>query len=93
LACSSTPTGAGEDADIVRLLLARGASLTVEENQFHATPAGWFEHGLNNRGDTSNDYAEVARLLLASEAVIPSEGIPTGHADVDDVLREHGLIK
>ncbi len=27
-------------ADIVTLLLARGASLTVEDNQFHGTPGG-----------------------------------------------------
>ena len=57
-------------ADLVKLLLDRGASWTIKENQFHATPAGWYEHGLQNCNETGGDYPEVARLLLAAGARI-----------------------
>jgi len=29
-------------ADLVKLLIDRGASLSIEDEQFHGTPAGWF---------------------------------------------------
>jgi ankyrin repeat protein len=53
------------NADLVEILLAHGASLTVEDRQFHATPAGWFEHGRQNC-DEGGDYATVGRLLIAA---------------------------
>jgi Ankyrin repeats (3 copies) len=33
-------------ADLVKILIDRGASLTVEDDVFHGTPTGWFSHGL-----------------------------------------------
>ena len=80
-------------ADLVNLLLDHGASLTVEDHQFHGIPAGWFAHGLQNCREEGGDYAMVARLLLAAGAAIPERDIPTGHPDVDAVLREYGLVK
>jgi ankyrin repeat protein len=79
-------------ADLVELLLDHGASLTIEDEQFHGTPPGWFAHGLHNCNEGAGDYPEVARLLIAAGATIPSADLPTGDADVDAVLREHGLI-
>jgi len=79
-------------ADLVELLLDHGASLTVEDEHFHGTPAGWFAHGLHNCDEGAADYPQVARLLIAAGATIPSADLPTGDADVDTVLREHGLI-
>jgi hypothetical protein len=38
------------------------------------------------------DYAQVAWLLIGASAKIPSVDLPTGKADVDKVLRQHGLI-
>ena len=35
-------------ADLVKLLIDRGAPLTVLDTEFHATPAGWFHHGTSN---------------------------------------------
>jgi ankyrin repeat protein len=79
-------------ADLVALLLDRGASLTVEDQQFHGTPPGWFGHGVNNCDEGAGDYPQVARLLIAVGATIPSVDLPTGKPEVDAILREHGLI-
>jgi ankyrin repeat protein len=57
-------------ADLVELLLAHGASLAVEDRQFHATPAGWLEHGSQNCGEGAGDYARVAQLLMAAGAKV-----------------------
>ena len=35
-------------ADLVEMLLENGASLTIEDQQFHGTPPGWFGHGVHN---------------------------------------------
>jgi hypothetical protein len=73
-------------ADLVKLLLDRGASLTIEDNQFHAPPPGWFDHGLHFCGAGAGDYPQVARLLLAAGVTLTA----TGDADVDAVLRQRG---
>jgi ankyrin repeat protein len=65
-------------ADIVKILLERGASLTLEDMSFHATPAGWFGHGMHNRGEGGGDYDAVARLLIAAGAEIPAADFPGG---------------
>jgi ankyrin repeat protein len=79
-------------ADIVEILLEHGASLTIEDEQFHGTPPGWFGHGVRNCHEPGGDYPQVARLLIAAGATIPAADLPTGRAEVDAVLREHGLI-
>jgi hypothetical protein len=78
--------------DLVELLLDRGAPLTTEDRQFHATPAGWFTHGVQNCDERGGDYPAVARLLLDAGATLPAAGLPTGDAAVDAVLRERGVI-
>lgn len=80
-------------ADLVKLLLHRGASLTIEDEQYHGTPPGWFGHGLQNCPDRSGDYAAVAQLLLAAGAKISEEDIPTGDVEIDTILRQHGLLR
>jgi ankyrin repeat protein len=79
-------------ADIVQLLIANKASLTIKDEMFHATPPGWFTHGLQNCEEPGGNYVEVARLLAAAHAEFPKSDIPTGNAEVDDILRDHGLI-
>jgi Ankyrin repeats (3 copies) len=49
--------------DLVKLLLDHGASMTIEDTQFHGTPPGWFAHGLHNCGKYDGDYPQVERLL------------------------------
>lgn len=80
-------------ADLVELLLSHGASLTIEDERFHGTPPGWFGHGVQNCDEEGGEYAEVARLLIAAGAEIPSVDMPTGNPEVDAVLREHRLIE
>jgi ankyrin repeat protein len=57
-------------ADLVELLLAHGASLTVEDTSYKGTPAGWLDHGRRNSLERGGDYARVAKLLLAAGATI-----------------------
>lgn len=79
-------------ADLAKLLVERGASLTVEDAQYHGTPPGWFAHGVRNNGE-GGDYADVARVLVAVHAKFLDTDIPTGKEDVDAVLRGAGAIK
>lgn len=79
-------------ADIVEVLLGRGASLTAEDAEFHGTPPGWFGHGVRNCNNAAGDYPRVAELLIAANAKMPSADLTTGRADVDAVFRAHGLI-
>jgi ankyrin repeat protein len=53
-------------ADLVELLLNAGASVTIEDRQFHATPAGWLDHGRRTCHEGAGDYDAVARLLGVS---------------------------
>jgi ankyrin repeat protein len=77
-------------ADLVKLLIDRGASLTIEDETFHGPPAGWFAHGLRNSPERDSDYPQVARLLLAAGARFADVDIPTGDAAVDAVLSGAG---
>lgn len=52
--------------DLVALLLKHGASITIEDHQYHATPPGWWEHGSVNCGE--GDYAAVRILLQQAGA-------------------------
>jgi ankyrin repeat protein len=78
--------------DLVRILLDHGASLTIEDEQFHATPPGWLSHGSTNCTDGDGDHPQVARMLLAAGATFKNGAIPTGNDAVDAVFHEHGLI-
>ncbi len=56
-------------ADLVKMLLERGASLAVQDASYHATPVGWFVHRLRNEGEGGgSDYREVGRMLIAAGA-------------------------
>jgi Ankyrin repeats (3 copies) len=79
-------------ADTAKLLIEHGASLTIEDQQYQGTPPGWFGHGVQNCNESGSDYPEVARLLIEAGAAFPKVDLPTGKADVDAVLRQHGLI-
>lgn len=61
-------------ADLVRLLLDHGASLTVEDSTFHAPPAGWFDHGRLNCGEGDGDYALTEQVLVAAGAITEDAG-------------------
>jgi hypothetical protein len=79
-------------ADLVEFLIRYGASLAIKDQQFDGDPAGWFCHGLQNCPDRGGDYPGVVRALLAAGAKFADCNLPTGNADVDAVLKEHGVI-
>ncbi len=54
--------------DLVKLLLEHGASLTIEDESFHAPPAGWLDHGRRNCGDGDGGYSAVEELLRTAGA-------------------------
>jgi len=81
----------GADA-LVALLLARGADTRVEDRTFHATPGGWLQHGAQFCDAPRGDYAAALRAFLDAGAFVPVAHAPTGRADVDAILREHGLL-
>ncbi|HUE43597.1 MAG TPA: ankyrin repeat domain-containing protein [Candidatus Sulfotelmatobacter sp.] len=76
-------------ADLAKLLVERGASLTIKDAQYHGTPPGWFGHGIRNNGE-GGDYAGVARVLVAARAKFSNADVPTGKDDVDAVLARSG---
>jgi ankyrin repeat protein len=55
-------------ADLVEMLIAHGASLTIEDEAYQASPVGWYSHGLENCTEQGGDYPRVERLLLAAGA-------------------------
>lgn len=52
--------------DLAELLLARGASLTIEDTQFKATAEGWLDHGIENCHEPDGDYEAVRRMIKSS---------------------------
>ena len=79
--------------DLAKLLLEHGASTTIEDTVFHASPPGWLHHGSTNYHGHDSNHPEVARILIASSAAMQRCDRPTGNAEVDAVLREHKLIE
>jgi hypothetical protein len=71
------------DAEIVDILLARGASVSLR-NVYGGTPLQACAWGSLNFRDRRGDYAAVARKLLAAGATIPEE--IEGSDAVRDVL-------
>ena len=52
--------------------------------------AAWLIHGaLNPWGFSTGRYGECAYLLLGAGARVEEASLPTGHDEVDRVLREH----
>lgn len=76
------------NAAMIRLLLEYGARTDIKDTMYKATAAGYLSHG--SIYCRQGDYAECARLLIA--AGVREWNTPTGHATMDAVLREQGLI-
>ena len=53
-------------ADLAELLLAHGASLSIEDTQFKATAIGWLDHGLQNCHEPGGDYEAVRRMIKSA---------------------------
>lgn len=51
-------------ANSVRILLAHGASVAVQDREFHAPPLVWAAEGSRSQANTGGNHAAVGRLLL-----------------------------
>jgi hypothetical protein len=60
----------GGHSDIVRILLAHGASIDVKDDNYHATPLGWALHGWGGRSERTpaEPYYDVVSQLVAAGA-------------------------
>jgi ankyrin repeat protein len=74
--------------EIVRLLLAHGASL-VERNIYGGVPLTACMWGSLNFRACDGDYAATAKALLDAGAPLPDT--PGGSPEVQEVLRRHGI--
>jgi Ankyrin repeats (3 copies) len=78
------------NAELVRLILARGASLENSDNDYKVTPLNWAIHGSENGWyREAGDYAATVEALLDAGAAIPDR--PGGTDAVRGALRRHGL--
>jgi hypothetical protein len=78
-------------ADIVATLLELDPHPPLEkENEFGGTPVGACIHGALNGWKTGHpqDHAQTLRLLLKAGAQLDASIVPTGHARIDELLRE-----
>ena len=78
------------NADMMEEVLRFNPPIDAQDRQFHGTAIGWLIHGaLDSWGYSTRQHGKCARLLLGAGARIDEASLPTGHDDVDRVLREH----
>ena len=78
------------NADMVEEVLRYNPPIGAQDRQFHGTAMGWLIHGaLNPWGFSTERHGECAHLLLGAGARVEEASLPTGHDEVDQVLREH----
>ena len=78
-------------AETVRFLIGRGAPLEVK-HQWGGTPLNSALHALVHFPNGDGDYPGVVDALLSAGAMYGFINGPTGDADTDRVLREHGIV-
>ncbi len=78
-------------ADLVELLIARGAPVDIKDPAFESTPLGYAIHDcVFEKRHPEGEFGRVARALLdAGSSWEPLEDYPTGEAQLDDVFREY----
>jgi ankyrin repeat protein len=76
--------------DMVAEVLRHNPPLDARDRQYDGTAMGWLIHGaLAPWGFSSGRHGECAHLLLRAGVSFDEASLPTGHDDVDRVLREH----
>lgn len=79
-------------ADLVDLLIARGAQVNIKDPSFHATPLGWAGHDmLIEKRHPEGEFLRVIEALLNAGAEWDKTAYPTGHADLDQLLQARGV--
>jgi ankyrin repeat protein len=78
------------NAEMMAEVLRHDPPIEARDRQFEGAAMGWLIHGaLEPWGVASGKYGECARLLLAAGAQVDEASLPTGHDDIDRVLRAH----
>ena len=78
------------NAVMMQEVLRHNPPINAQDRQFHGTAMGWLIHGaLNPWGFSTERHGECAHLLLGAGARVEEASLPTGHDEVDQVLREH----
>jgi ankyrin repeat protein len=78
------------NADMMEEVLRYNPPIDALDRQFQGTAMGWLIHGaLDSWGYSTGQYGECARRLLGAGARVEEASLPTGHDDLDRVLREH----
>ena len=77
-------------ADLVDLLLARGAPVDVVDPRFGATPLGFALYDcLVEKRHPEGEFARIARLLMEAGSPWDAVEYPTGNQQLDDVFIEY----
>lgn len=79
------------NADLIKVLIDRGAPLETREASYNATPAGWLHHGAG-AAESGGDYARGARLLIHAGSSMDGCRGPSGNEALDVVLEKNGLV-
>jgi ankyrin repeat protein len=77
--------------DMLADVLNYGPPLEMRDREFKGTAMGWVIQGALNHwhGISTAKHGECARLLLNAGAQVDETALPTGHDDLDQVLRAH----
>jgi ankyrin repeat protein len=79
-------------ADLVDLLLARGAPVNIKDPGFNATPLGWAVHDmLIEKRHPEGEFLRVIEALLDAGAEWDKTAYPTGHPGLDELLLARGV--
>jgi len=77
-------------AEVVGLLLERGADVSVVDPNYQATALGYALHScLIAKRHPEGDFASVVKLLLEAGCPGDETQFPTGHAELDEVWRAY----
>jgi len=77
-------------AELVELLIARGAAVNVVDPGFQATPLGWAVHDwIVEKRHPEGQFARVVKALIDAGGTWDKRGYPSGHAELDELLRSY----
>jgi ankyrin repeat protein len=77
------------DAEMVKVLIERGAPLDVIDGRFRSSPLGWALYGEVHSQMPRGDYEQCVRLMIEAGCAKPQSDW-TASDDMKDVLAEYG---
>jgi hypothetical protein len=77
-------------AELVELLIARGAAVDMVDPSFNATPLGWAMHDcLHEKRHPEGQFVRVVKALIEAGSPWDRNAFPTGDSQLDQVLRTY----